>query len=62
MPISTICVESTLHQYAETFRLVFTLPQFRHFVTMLLGFILTPERRTLTGCSVGWLVSTPSAF
>jgi SRSO17 transposase len=38
-----------LHQYAETFRLVFTLPQFRHFVTVLLGFILTPERRTLTG-------------
>src|SRR5918996_4643847 len=49
MPVPIICLESTLHQYAETFRLVFTLPQFRHFVTVLLGFILTPERRTLTG-------------
>lgn len=49
MPVPMICLESTLHQYAEAFRLVFTLPQFRHFVTVLLGFILTPERRTLTG-------------
>jgi hypothetical protein len=49
MPVPIICLESTLHQYAEAFRLVFTLPQSRHFVTVLLGFILTPERRTLTG-------------
>ena len=49
MPVPIKCLESTLHQYAETFRQVFTLPQFRHFVTVLLGFTLTPERRTLTG-------------
>jgi hypothetical protein len=49
MPVPIICLEKALSQYAETFRLVFTLPQFRHFVTVLLGFILTPERRTLTG-------------
>jgi hypothetical protein len=49
MPVPIICLEITLSQYAETFREVFTLPQFRHFVTVLLGFTLTPERRTLTG-------------
>jgi hypothetical protein len=49
MPVPIICLEITLSQYAETFRQVFTLPQFRHFVTVLLGFTLTPERRTLTG-------------
>jgi hypothetical protein len=38
-----------LHQYTETFRQAFTLPQFQHFVTVLLGLVMTPERRTLTG-------------
>jgi hypothetical protein len=38
-----------LRQYAESFRGVFSKPQFEHFVTVLMGFILTPERRTLTG-------------
>ncbi len=49
MPVPIICLETTLSQYAEAFRQVFTVPQFRHFVTVLLGFSLTPERRTLTG-------------
>jgi hypothetical protein len=38
-----------LHQYAEAFRQVFSQPQFQHFVTVLLGLVLTPERRTLSG-------------
>jgi hypothetical protein len=38
-----------LCQYADTFRQVFTRPQFQHLVTVLLGLVLTPERRTLTG-------------
>jgi hypothetical protein len=49
MPVPIICLEIALSQYAEAFRQAFTLPQFQHFVTVLLGFILTPERRTLTG-------------
>jgi hypothetical protein len=38
-----------LRQYAEAFRQSFTWPQFQHFVTVLLGLVLAPERRTLTG-------------
>jgi hypothetical protein len=38
-----------LHQHAEAFRQSFTWPQFQHFVTVLLGLVLAPERRTLTG-------------
>ena len=34
MPVPIICLESTLHQYAESFRGVFTKPQFQHFVTV----------------------------
>ena len=49
MPIPIICLESTLRQYAESFRGVFTKPQFQHFVTVLLGFVLSPQRCTLTG-------------
>jgi len=49
MPVPIICLETTLYQYAETFQRVFSLPQFQHFVTVLMGLILAPERRTLTG-------------
>src|SRR6266511_292048 len=49
MPIPIICLESTLRQYAEAFRQSFTWPQFQHFVTVLLGLVLAPERRTLSG-------------
>jgi len=44
-----ICLESSLRQYAEGFRGVFSSPQFQHFVTVLLGFVLSPQRCTLTG-------------
>jgi hypothetical protein len=53
MPVPIICLEIALSQYAEAFRQVFTLPQFRHLVTVLLGSTLTPERRTLTGLLSG---------
>ena len=49
MPVPMICLEITLRQYTEAFRQVFSRPQFQHFVTVLLGLILAPERRTLTG-------------
>ena len=49
MPIPIICLETTLRQYAESFRSSFSKPQFQHLVTVLMGFMLAPERRTLTG-------------
>ena len=49
MPIPIICLETTLRQYAESFRNTLTSPQFQHFVTVLLGLVMAPERRTLTG-------------
>lgn len=49
MPVPIICLEASLHQYAKSFQRLFSQPQFRHFVTVLMGFILTPERRTLSG-------------
>ncbi len=49
MPVPMICLEFALSQYAETFRQAFTLPQFQHFVTVLLGLVLAPERRNLAG-------------
>jgi hypothetical protein len=42
-------LELTLRQYTEAFSQVFSQPQFQHFVTVLLGLVLAPERRTLTG-------------
>ena len=49
MSIPIIVLESALRHYAETFRQVFTQPQFQHLVTVLLGLMMTPERRTLRG-------------
>jgi hypothetical protein len=49
MPVPIICLEAGLRQYAESFRKVFTSPQFQHLVSVLLGLVLAPERRTLTG-------------
>ena len=58
MPVPIICLEATLRQYAEGFGQAFTLPQFQHFVTVLLGLVLAPERRTLTGL-LGRVVGEP---
>lgn len=49
MPIPIICLEASLRQYADSFRGVFSSPQFQHFVTVLLGLVMTPERRSLRG-------------
>jgi hypothetical protein len=43
MPVLIICLEATLRQYAESFRKVFTSPQFQHLVSVLLGLVLAPE-------------------
>jgi hypothetical protein len=49
MPLPLICLEPALLQFAQTFVRCFTKPQWRHFVTVLLGFIQCEERRTLRG-------------
>lgn len=49
MPIPIICLEASLRQYADSFRGSFSSPQFQHLVTVLLGLVMTPERRTLRG-------------
>lgn len=49
MPVPIICLEASLRQYAQSFQKLFSRPQFEHFVTVLMGLTLAPERRTLTG-------------
>jgi len=49
MPIPIVCLEASLRQYTEEFCALFSRPQFQHFVTVLLGLITAPERRTLLG-------------
>lgn len=49
MPVPIVCLEASLRQYVDAFRKVFSRPQFEHFVTVLLGLVVAPERRTLLG-------------
>ena len=49
MPKPIICLAAALRQYAEEFRDLFTKPQWKDFVTVLLGLVECQERRTLRG-------------
>ncbi|MFQ6030352.1 MAG: transposase [Dehalococcoidia bacterium] len=49
MPIPIVLLEPLVCQYTQAFRRVFSRPQFQHFVTVLLGLLASPERRTLRG-------------
>lgn len=49
MPKPIICLSEALRQYGEAFRDLFTRPQWKYFVTVLLGLVECQERRTLTG-------------
>ena len=49
MPKPIICLSDTLRQFAEAFRDLFTKPQWKYFVTVLLGLVECQERRTLSG-------------
>lgn len=49
MPIPIVLLEPLVCHYTEGFRRVFSRPQFQHFVTVLLGLLAAPERRTLRG-------------
>jgi len=49
MPVWITCQSATLDQFAASFRGLFSKPQFKYFVTVLLGLIECQERRTLCG-------------
>ncbi len=49
MPLPIICASDALCQFALQFRLVFTKPQWKYFVTVLLALVQSEDRRTLTG-------------
>jgi DDE superfamily endonuclease len=49
MPISIVCLDARLRQWTQTFRICLSKPQYQHFVTVLFGFILCQEGRTLSG-------------
>jgi Transposase DDE domain len=53
VPIPIVCVGDTLRQFAAAFGPLFTRPQVVHFVTVLLGLLQAPERRTLSGVRRG---------
>lgn len=49
MPVPTVCLDARLRQFAAAFDAGFSVPQRRHFVTVLLALVLCREPRTLTG-------------
>jgi hypothetical protein len=49
VPIPIVCVGDALRQYAAAFGPLLSRPQLVHFVTVLLGLLQAPERRTLAG-------------
>lgn len=49
MPLPIICASADLCQFVLLFGLVFTKPQWKYFVTVLLALIQSEDRRTLTG-------------
>lgn len=49
MPLPIICASAALCQFALIFSTVFTKPQWKYFVTVLLALVQSEDRRTLTG-------------
>lgn len=49
MRVPIVCVDERLRQYAQTFADCFSRPQYKHFVTVLLGLLVCRSTRTLTG-------------
>jgi DDE superfamily endonuclease len=49
MPIPIVCLDARVRQWTEQFRPCLSKPQYQHLVTVLLGFILCQEGRTLSG-------------
>jgi len=49
MPKPIVCLSEQLCQYLELFRSCFSKPQWKYFVTVLLGLVECEERKTMTG-------------
>src|SRR6266516_4627958 len=49
MPLPIICLDAELRHFAEEFRSELSLPQWQHFVTVLLGLMLCEGASTLLG-------------
>lgn len=49
MPVPIVCQSEAVRQFAAAFVSVFTPAGHVHFVTVLLGLLMAPERRTLSG-------------
>lgn len=46
MSLPIICLDGQLHQYLEVFLCCFSVPQYQHFVTVLLGLMQNEGRST----------------
>lgn len=49
MRLPMICADTQLRKFAAAFRSCFSIPQYQHFVTMLVAWMVCEVRRTLTG-------------
>jgi hypothetical protein len=49
MPKPIVCLSEQLRQYIEIFRTCFSKPQWKYFVTVLMGLVECEERKTMTG-------------
>ena len=49
MLLPIVCLDTGLRQFLTTFRGLFSKPQFKYFVTILLGLMLCQETKTLSG-------------
>jgi hypothetical protein len=49
MPLPIVCASESWRQFTAAFQGLFTAAGYLHFVTVLLGLLQTPERRTLSG-------------
>jgi SRSO17 transposase len=48
MPHPIVCQDERLHQYLQTFQALFSRPQYKHFVTVLMGLLLGQSGHTLS--------------
>jgi hypothetical protein len=62
MRVPIVCADERLRQFAQTFADCFSRPQYKHFVTVLLGLLLCRGKHTLAGLfgSVGVKTSVAS--
>ncbi len=49
MSLPIMCLDGQLRQYLEYFLVCFSVPQWRHFATVLLGLMQVEGRSTLSG-------------